>query len=231
MVAALLAAIMSWLGLVSQEEALAWPASSVARLGFTYDGNTHAAGTTRSETERSPPSKCDEHITYDAVGCWSNVASVRRNMSLSHAITAYDSRAMLAQVADRGSTAQEHPAGDGRPLTPMLRGSVAANSAIWVRPPLSIPKSQFGTKWGKHASDYGLDAGDSAARAARMSRIRDVHLNPDEVRLGQYGVYDEAFMFRQGEDLLITRTDGTFVSMYPGGSTSSWFQGPEVFPH
>jgi hypothetical protein len=108
---------------------------------------------------------------------------------------------------------------------------LAANGAIRVRPPLSIPKSQFGTKWGKHASDYGLDAGDSAARAAWMSRIRDVHLNPDEVRLGQYGVYDEAFMFRQGEDLLITRTDGTFVSMYPGGSTSSWYKGAEVFPH
>ena len=111
------------------------------------------------------------------------------------------------------------------------RAFVAANTAIRVRPPLSIPKSQFGTKWGKHASDYGLDAGDSAARAAWKSRIRDVHLNPDEVRLGQHGVYDEAFMFSQGEDLLITRTDGTFVSMYPGGSTSSWFKGAEVFPH
>ena len=64
-----------------------------------------------------------------------------------------------------------------------------------------------------------------------MSRIRNVHLDPDEVRVGQYGVYDNAFMFRQGEDLLITKPDGTFVSMYPGASTSSWFKNAEVLPH
>ena len=57
----------------------------------------------------------------------------------------------------------------------------AANTAIRVRPPLSIPKGQFGSKWGKHAMDYGLDPGDAAARAGFMSRIRNVHLNPDEV--------------------------------------------------
>ena len=107
----------------------------------------------------------------------------------------------------------------------------AANTAVRVRPPLSIPKGQFGAKWGKHAMDYGLDPGDAAARAGFMSRIRNVHLNPDEVKLGRFRDYDEAFMFKRGEDLLITRTDGTFVSMYPGASTSSWFKNAEVFPH
>jgi hypothetical protein len=86
--------------------------------------------------------------------------------------------------------------------------------------------------WGLgNAMDYGLDPGDAAARAGFMSRIRNVHLNPDEVKFGKFGAYDEAFMFRQGEDLLVTRTDGTFVSMYPGASTSSWFKNAEVFPH
>ncbi|MEI2808950.1 MAG: RHS repeat-associated core domain-containing protein [Nocardioides sp.] len=120
-------------------------------------------------------------------------------------------------------------------LAPEIRAIVAAknatNTALRVRPPLSIPKSQFGAKWGKHAADYGLDAGDAAARAGWLSKVRNVHMNPDEVRVGQYGVYDDAFMFRQGQDLLITRTDGTFVSMYPGANTSSWFKNAQVFDH
>lgn len=60
--------------------------------------------------------------------------------------------------------------------------------------------------WGEvgeaRRGDYGLDAGDAAARAGWLSKVRNVHMNPDEVRVGQYGVYDDAFMFRQGQDLV-----------------------------
>lgn len=150
---------------------------------------------------------------------------------IAAATTTYDNPVALVRGAQAGAATLGWARRDSGALPSLARKRVAAKTAIRVRPPLSIPKGQFGAKWGKHAMDYGLDPGDAAARAGFMSRIRNVHLNPDEVRLGKFRDYDEAFMFRQGEDLLITRTDGTFVSMYPGASTSSWFKKAEVFPH
>ncbi|WP_249382312.1 hypothetical protein [Actinotalea sp. K2] len=112
---------------------------------------------------------------------------------------------------------------------------VAANTAIDIRPPLSIGSRQFGAKWGKHAADYGLDPASNSARSSFMSRARDAHLNPVEVRRGAWnpagGGGDNYFFFRQGDDLLVTQPGGEFVTMFPGGSTNAWFKNAEVFPH
>lgn len=61
-------------------------------------------------------------------------------------------------------TAGQRQGEAGSRVVLVVATGVAANGVIRVRPPRSIPKSQFGTKWGKHASDYGLDAGDLAGR-------------------------------------------------------------------
>ncbi|MBG6099513.1 hypothetical protein HD557_005495 [Nocardioides luteus] len=65
--------------------------------------------------------------------------------------------------------------------------------------------------------------------------MQDVHANPDEVRRGAWnpsrGGGENYFFFRQGEDLLITRPDGEFVTMFPQSGTNSWFGNAEVFPH
>jgi RHS repeat-associated protein len=110
-----------------------------------------------------------------------------------------------------------------------------ASSVLSVRPPLSIAGKQFGTKWAKHAKDYGLNPSDPGARNWFMNRLQSVHLRPDEVRRGAWnpaaGGGDNYFFFRQGEDLLITKPGGEFVTMFPGASTNGWFKGAEVFPH
>lgn len=67
------------------------------------------------------------------------------------------------------------------------------------------------------------------------SRAHEVHLNPSEVRRGAWnpagGGGESCFFFRQGDDLLITRPGGEFVTMFPGGSTNGWFTNVEVFLH
>jgi hypothetical protein len=112
---------------------------------------------------------------------------------------------------------------------------LTAPSGIHVGPPLSIGSKQFGTKWRKHASNYGLDPASGTSQSWFMNRAREVHLNPDEVRRGAWnpagGGGDDYFFFRQGDDLLITRPGGEFVTMFPGGSTNAWFKNAEVFRH
>ncbi|GAB78177.1 hypothetical protein AUCHE_08_04220 [Austwickia chelonae NBRC 105200] len=106
----------------------------------------------------------------------------------------------VAQIAHRSLGAEKRisdPTGD---LVDVERLSVAAKGAIDIRPPLSIGSKQFGTKWDKHAADYGLDPESSSSRTWFMNRARDVHLNPDEVRRGAWnpagGGGENYFFFR-----------------------------------
>jgi len=121
-------------------------------------------------------------------------------------------------------------------IIPSLGGNskFAAPRGFAIRPPLSIGSNQFGNKWGRHAGDYGFDLKSAAGRAWYRARIREVHLNPDEVRRGPFnpdGGGGDYFFFRQGDDLLITRPGGEFVTMFPGGRSNEWFKNAEVFPH
>lgn len=67
-----------------------------------------------------------------------------------------------------------------------------------------------------------MNPGDPTAREWFQSRVRDVHRNPNG------GGGDDYFFFRQGEDLVVTKPDGKFVSMFPDQG-NGWFKDAEVF--
>ncbi|NJQ04890.1 polymorphic toxin-type HINT domain-containing protein [Streptomyces lonarensis] len=95
-------------------------------------------------------------------------------------------------------------------------------------PNLSINEGQFGKKWGKHAQDYDLNPGDASSRKWFRDRIAEVRTSPDEVRQGPYnptrGGGEDYFFYRQGDDLLITKSDGQFVTMFPMEGPNKWLQ-------
>ncbi|WP_019548377.1 DUF6531 domain-containing protein [Streptomyces sulphureus] len=100
------------------------------------------------------------------------------------------------------------------------------------QPDVSINEKQFGKKWGKHAQDYGLDPGDSASREWFRSRMHAVHGSPDEVRQGAWnpdgGGGADYLFFRKGGDLMVTRPDGEFVTMFPQETPRGWFAEAKV---
>ena len=96
-------------------------------------------------------------------------------------------------------------------------------------PPLNISPSQFGKKWGKHAHDYDLNPGDPDSRQWFQDRANEVHGDPDDVRVGPYnpgrgGSTDYVF-YRKGDDLVITKANGDFVTMFPmdSGAYNKWY--------
>jgi RHS repeat-associated protein len=115
-----------------------------------------------------------------------------------------------------------------RVLTRLGRGTTAASAGSRL-PGLAISDTQFGAKVGKHATDFGLDPADPAARAFVRRRITDIHANPTEVRQGPWnpkgGGGTDYFFYRQGEDVVVTRNTGDFVTILKGGESNSWFQG------
>lgn len=98
-------------------------------------------------------------------------------------------------------------------------------------PPFNISPGQFGKKWGKHAKDYGLNPGDPASRQWFQDRATQVHDAPDDVRVGPYnpngGGGPDYVFFRQGDDLVIMKPNGEFVTMFPmdPNSPNGWYQG------
>ncbi|WP_170863295.1 polymorphic toxin-type HINT domain-containing protein [Micromonospora sediminimaris] len=92
----------------------------------------------------------------------------------------------------------------------------------------------FGKKWGKHSKDYRLNPGDASARDWFRNRIGEVRNSHDEVRRGPWnpdnGGGTDYWFYRKDEDLLVTRGDGTFVTMFPGASGNGWFNGAARIP-
>ncbi|MTE20612.1 hypothetical protein F0L17_16150 [Streptomyces sp. TRM43335] len=95
-------------------------------------------------------------------------------------------------------------------------------------PEFSINEGQFGKKWGKHAQDYGLNPGDASARQWFRDKIAEVRGSHDEVRRGPWnpanGGGEDYFFYRRGNDLLVTKGDGQFVTMFPMEKPNGWFQ-------
>jgi hypothetical protein len=92
-----------------------------------------------------------------------------------------------------------------------------------------VDDTQFGSKVGKHARDYGLDPANPADRAWIKGHIEEITRNPEEVKQGpwnpQGGGNPDDFFFRRGDDVIVTKGDGTFVTILKGGIGNGWFKG------
>ncbi|GGM35064.1 hypothetical protein GCM10011608_19590 [Micromonospora sonchi] len=92
----------------------------------------------------------------------------------------------------------------------------------------------IGKKWGKHSKDYRLNPGNASAREWFRNRIAEVRSSHDEVRRGPWnpatGGGTDYWFYRKDEDLLVTRGDGSFVTMFPGASGNGWFNGATQIP-
>lgn len=83
-------------------------------------------------------------------------------------------------------------------------------------------EKQYGKKIGKHAQDFGLDASKEADRLKMEHIIADIVSNKDEIRIGSWrGQHDDVLFFVKGNDVVITKTDGEFVTILKDGVKNS----------
>ncbi|MER6154971.1 hypothetical protein ABT147_05415 [Streptomyces sp. NPDC001868] len=87
---------------------------------------------------------------------------------------------------------------------------------------------------GKHAQWYGLNPDDASARQGFRGKIAEVRGSHDEVRQGPWnpknGDEDDYFFYRKGNDLLVTKGDGQFVTMFPMSKPNGWFEQASPYP-
>lgn len=88
--------------------------------------------------------------------------------------------------------------------------------------PLVIADSQLGKKIGKHGGEWGIDPQKPEDREKFKSIIGDIVQNHDmPVKIGEWrGQSQDTLFFIKGEDVVITRQDGKFVTILKGGTSN-----------
>jgi hypothetical protein len=98
---------------------------------------------------------------------------------------------------------------------------------------LTINDAQFGAKVGRHAQDFGLNPADPAARQTVRDLINNIYENPEEVRQGPWnpkgGGGADYLFYRQGADVVVTKSNDEFVTILKDGINNGWFKGASPF--
>lgn len=84
---------------------------------------------------------------------------------------------------------------------------------------------QYGKKIGKHARDYGLDPSKEEDRQWIYNKVDEIVSSPDKIKIGSFrGQKDEVLFHLKGEDVIITKQDGEFVTILKGGVNNGGFK-------
>ena len=78
---------------------------------------------------------------------------------------------------------------------------------------IEFSKKQVGKKWGEHMKDYP----ELKSYGEYKDFAQDVFNNPEKIF---YDKFEDEYLYVRGKDLLRTKPDGSFVSIYPGADSA-----------
>ena len=114
-----------------------------------------------------------------------------------------------------------------------LGGKVAkgvTKAAEKAKVALKIDSPQLGKKLGKHVEDFGGNPANAADRQMVLNKINDIANHPDKVIPGTFsgqgvgGVRGDVIFNIKGSDVVITKLDGTFVTIMKDGVNNTSVQ-------
>ncbi|WP_259640335.1 hemagglutinin repeat-containing protein [Pseudomonas syringae] len=90
-----------------------------------------------------------------------------------------------------------------------------------------VDSNQLGKKLGKHVEDFGGNAANPADRKMVLDKIHDIGSNPEKIIPGTFagqganGARGDVFFRVKGNDVVVTKPDGTFVTILKDGVTQN----------
>lgn len=90
-----------------------------------------------------------------------------------------------------------------------------------------VNSNQLGKKFRKHVKDFGGNPANPADRKMVLDRIDDIGNNPEKVIPGTFagqganGLRGDVFFRIKGNDVVVTKPDGTFVTILKDGVTQN----------
>ncbi|WP_157900771.1 hypothetical protein [Pseudomonas floridensis] len=100
-------------------------------------------------------------------------------------------------------------------------------SGVGAGAAFKVDSKQLGKKLGKHVEDFGGNAASPADRKMVLDKIHDVGSNPERVIPGTFagqganGARGDVFFRVKGNDVVVTKPDGTFVTILKDGVTQN----------
>lgn len=134
--------------------------------------------------------------------------------------------AILAKVA-AGKAAGVGAKGEVSGLLPKPGATSIPASGLGAGAAFKVDSKQLGKKLGKHVEDFGGNAASPADRKMVLDKIHDVGSNPEKVIPGTFagqganGARGDVFFRVKGNDVVVTKPDGTFVTILKDGVTQN----------
>ncbi|PHI30898.1 hypothetical protein CRN84_16910 [Budvicia aquatica] len=91
----------------------------------------------------------------------------------------------------------------------------------------TVDSAQLGKKLGKHVEDFGGSASNAADRQMVLDKINDIGKNAEKIIPGTFsgqgvnGLRGDVFFRIKGNDVVVTKPDGTFVTILKDGVTNN----------
>ncbi|MFF7707570.1 hemagglutinin repeat-containing protein [Pseudomonas sp. NPDC007930] len=133
---------------------------------------------------------------------------------------------VVARTVTVGSGAKGEVSG----LLPKPGATSIPASGVGAGAAFKVDSKQLGKKLGKHVEDFGGNAASPADRKMVLDKIHDVASNPEKVVPGTFagqgenGARGDVFFRIKGNDVVVTKPDGTFVTILKDGA----IQNPSV---
>ena len=135
--------------------------------------------------------------------------------------------AVLAKVAAGKAAAGVGAKGEVPGLLPKLGATSIPASGVGAGAAFKVDSKQLGKKLGKHVEDFGGNAASPGDRKMVLDKIHDVGSNPEKVVPGTFagqganGARGDVFFRVKGNDVVVTKPDGTFVTILKDGVTQN----------
>lgn len=124
------------------------------------------------------------------------------------------------------ATPKPLPSTSGSSATGMPPDGDENENTEWDERSFNVDSKQLGKKLGKHVSDFGESPANAADRQYVQSLIENIGKNPDKVVRGTFAGQGPAgtrgaVQFRiKGEDVVVTKPNGTFVTILRNGTSN-----------
>ncbi|WP_413052086.1 hemagglutinin repeat-containing protein [Pseudomonas bubulae] len=131
--------------------------------------------------------------------------------------------AVLAKLAAGKAAAGVGAKGEVPGLLPKLGATSIPASGVGAGAAFKVDSKQLGKKLGKHVEDFGGNAASPRDRKMVLDKIYDVGGNPEKVIPGTFagqgvnGARGDVFFRVKGNDVVVTKPDGTFVTILKDG--------------
>ncbi|SUC88480.1 hemagglutinin [Pseudomonas aeruginosa] len=108
-------------------------------------------------------------------------------------------------------------------LLPKPGSTTVPTSGVGANAQFKVDSGQLGKKLGKHVEDFGGSAKNPADRQMVLDKIQDIGNNPEKVIPGKFagqgsgGTRGDVFFRIKGDDVVVTKPDGTFVTIMKDG--------------